>query len=167
MQIAQYFFDNFRKIKSINDIKDHFGLKIVDVTEEKEQQYPELLIMNNEFPGQKYYDFSFRENDSYWGELSEDFIDDILKNVRCQLFTEGLISNSWDLDRQYQSIFELFSNNFGKPEELDFSSILPPSVKTIGWIDTEANVVFTLRISKNQPMVRNYISFSVEQKTDK
>ena len=104
-------------------------------------------------------------NNNYWGELSVDFIDNDLRNIRCQLFAEGFVSNGWGMGKKLKNIINLFSNSLGKAKELDYSSIgviMPPSVKTIGWTEKETNIFITLRSSINQPKIRNYISFAME-----
>ncbi|MBU4274961.1 hypothetical protein KKE19_04085 [Patescibacteria group bacterium] len=165
LQITEFFLNNFEKIKSVEEIKRNFDSKIVDITEETENLSPEILVENHQFIGQKHYDFKFFENNNYWGELSVDFIDGVLRNVRCQLFALGFIQNSWGIGKKIQYISKLFSDNFGKANELDYSIVgvaMPPGVKNIGWIDKKENIFITLRSSINQPNIRNYISIAVE-----
>lgn len=165
LEIAQFFLKNFSKIKDVEEIRGHFDSRITEIPKEKDEQNLEFFIENHQFIGQKHYDFKFYESNNYWGEISVDFIDDILRNVRCQLFAVGFIPNNWGMSKKYQHISELLSNNFGKPKELDYSLVgldMPSSVKTVGWTDKEVNIFFTLRRSKNHPNIRNYISFAME-----
>lgn len=165
LQIAQFFIENFSKIKDLEEIKKFFDSKITDVTKEREDKYPGLVIENHQFIGQDHHDFEFYESNDYWGELSIDFISGILKNVRCQLFAEGFIPNNFGIGKKFKKLSELLSDNFGKANELDYSLVginMPLGIKNVGWIDDKENIFFTLRSSINQPNIRNYTSFAAE-----
>ena len=165
MKIEKFFLDNFKKIKNIDDIKDHFNAGIKDITEEKERQQPGLLtFMNHEFIGQSHHDFTFRDSRNYWGELDVDFMEGVFRNARCKLFGEGLISNFFGLKQKYKKTHKLFSEKFGKPAKFDLMAIPIPGVNTIYWVDHTNNLYITLSENKKQfPKIRPYVSFGVEQ----
>lgn len=164
IQIAQFFISNSNKILSINEIKNHFQSRIVDITEEKEHEHPEFFIMNHKFIGQQHYDFSFRDGPNYFGELSIDFINGIFINARSQLFAEGFLANFFGLNRKHKKILQLFTERLGPPERLDLTTITP-GVNASYWVDKGNDTHVTLSENMKQFLrIRPYISFGIEQK---
>lgn len=165
-KITEFFLKYFGEIKSDEDINNHFGSIITDVTNEKKYLDPNLILEESIYEGLKHFDFIFHGKNSYFGELSLDFINSKLKNVRCQLFANGFIANIFGLEKQYKIIQNLVSSKYGNPFKVDFGKITGKGVITIGWTDQKKAWFITLRKGKNQPGIRNYISFCMEEMTN-
>ena len=72
LSIIKFAVENIYKIKNIDEVISRFQNLIEDITDRDELHMAELIAMN--IPGHENYLFKFKENKSFFGEFSLDFI---------------------------------------------------------------------------------------------